>query len=70
MRHTNIEIILDHGETVFVDFTLTDIDKFQQGVTITGITRGDGTVVRLTDVQQILPSIYERIDEYLRSIKI
>ena len=67
MLNQNVEIVLDDGNVVYVDFTITDVDRFTQDVSIDAVYTGENNQLHLEDLEHVLPTIFERVDEYLKS---
>lgn len=67
MLNQNVEIVLDDGSIIFVDFNIKDVDRFTQDVMIEAIRNDCQESLHIEDLDHVMPNIYDRIDEYLRS---
>ncbi len=67
MLNQNVEIVLDDGNIIYVDFTVKDVDTFSQDVSLDSIRSDDGHILHIEDIEHVLFNVFERIDEYLKS---
>lgn len=65
MNVHNLEVVLDNGTVIYVDFTAVDKGKFLQEIDIKEIRTEKGNIVHLLDVPHISTTLMEQVDEYL-----
>ncbi len=67
MLNQNVEIVLDDGNVVYIDFTVCDVGRFSQDVTIVAVRNDNQETLHIEDLDHVMINICDRIDEYLKS---